>query len=439
MKTTETVRPMGFLLSLCVCALMLHLALFAACAQKPVENRTPAPAKAEPPPSPALRHYDIKPADLPPPNDTPDAQNPPRVIPQPADAKLNLPPGFKVNTFAEGDFKRPRWMALAPNGDVFVTDPGVNSVFILRDTNGDGVAETRFTFAQNLNLPFGMAFWRDYFYVANTNAIVRFRYQPGQTKAAGEPEKVADLPGKGYREHWTRNIIFSPDGTKLYATVGSESNVSVEPEPRAAILEFNPDGTGRRILATGTRNPIGLAFRPGTNNLWSAVQERDRLGDDLVPDYVTAISDGGFYGWPYAYADKQEDPRRKGERPDLVKKTLVPDVLIQAHSAVLGLVFYDGKAFPEEYRGDAFVALHGSWNRAKRTGYKIIRIRFKDGKPVGGYDDFLTGWMLDENRPEVWGRPVGLLVLKDGSMLITDDGANKIWRVSYDGTGSPKK
>ncbi len=430
MKTSETNKPVRFFFTLCACALMLQLTLLSACAQKGRENQASTPAKAEPPIS-TLRHYEIKPADLPPPNDTPDAQNPPNVIPPPAGAQLNLPPGFKVNTFAEGDFKRPRWMVLAPNGDVFVADPGVNSIFILRDANNDGVAETRFTFASNLNLPFGMAFWRDYFYVANTNAIVRFRYKPGQTKAEGEAEKVADLPGKGYREHWTRNIMFSPDGTKLYATVGSESNVSVEPEPRAAILEFNPDGTGRRILATGTRNPIGLAFRPGTRTLWAAVQERDRLGDDLVPDYVTAIQDGGFYGWPYAYADQREDPRRKGERPDLVKKTLVPDVLIQAHSAVLGLVFYDGNTFPAEYRGDAFVALHGSWNRSKRTGYKIIRIRFKDGKPVGGYDDFLTGWMLDENKPEVWGRPVGLLVLKDGSMLITDDGANKIWRVSY--------
>ena len=439
MMTSGTVRPKKFFLSICVSALMLQLGLVSACAQKPRENPPTKPAETQTPSS-VLRHYEIRPADLPPPNATPDAENPSRVIPPPPDARLNLPPGFRVTTFAErGDFKRPRWMALAPNGDVFVADHSANTIFILRDANNDGVAETRFTFASNLNLPFGMAFWRDYFYVANTNAIVRFRYKPGQTKAEGEPEKVADLPGKGYREHWTRNIMFSPDGTKLYATVGSESNVSVEPEPRAAILEFNPDGTGRRIVATGTRNPIGLAVRPGTSSLWAAVQERDRLGDDLVPDYVTAISDGGFYGWPYAYADQKEDPRRKGERPDLVKKTLVPDVLIQAHSAVLGLVFYDGKMFPEEYRGDAFVALHGSWNRAKRTGYKIIRIRFKDGKPVGGYDDFLTGWMLSEDKPEVWGRPVGLLVLKDGSMLITDDGANKIWRVTYDAAGNSKK
>ncbi len=419
---------------------MLLLSSLSACAQKPGQNA--AAPESKPTPSPAaaaLRHYEIKPSDLPPPNASPDAENPPRVVPRPAGAELQLPPGFKANVYAEGgDFKRPRWMALAPNGDVFVADHSANTIFILRDTDNDGVAETRFTFATNLNLPFGMAFWKDYFYVANTNAVVRFRYKVGQTKAEGDPEKVADLPGKGYREHWTRNIIFSPDGTKLYATVGSESNVSVEPEPRAAILEFNPDGTGRRLLATGTRNPIGLAFRPGTRDLWAAVQERDRLGDDLVPDFVTGIKDGGFYGWPYSYADQREDPRRKGERPDLVRKTIVPDVLIQAHSAVLGLVFYEGNMFPEEYRGDAFVALHGSWNRTKRTGYKIIRIRFKDGRPVGGYDDFLTGWMLDENRAEVWGRPVGLLVLPDGSMLITDDGANKIWRVSYDRANGTK-
>jgi glucose/arabinose dehydrogenase len=261
---------------------------------------------------------------------------------------------------------------------------------------------------------------------------VRFKYKPGQTKAEGSPEKIADLPMNGYREHWTRNLIFSPDNSKLYVTVGSKSNVDAGEEPmRAAISEFNPDGTGHRIYASGTRNPIGLAFNPETRQLWSAVQERDLIGDDLVPDYVTSIKDGAFYGWPYSYIGKNEDPRRKGERPDLVQKAIVPDVLIQAHSAVLGLVFYDGKMFPDEYRNDAYVALHGSWNRSKRTGYKIIRIRFKNGRPVGGYDDFITGWMLSEDNPNVWGRPVGLLVMKDGSMLVSDDGAHKIWRVTY--------
>jgi glucose/arabinose dehydrogenase len=414
-------------------SLVFHLSIAAACAQgaKPGGPSQPQPSASPASPN-VLRHYNITPASLPPPNASPDANNPPNVIPKPSGAELYLPPGFEASVFAEGGFERPRWMALAPNGDVFVADSEAGNIIILRDANKDGVAEERFTFASALKQPFGMAFWRDYFYVGNTDAVVRFPYKAGQTKADGPPEKIADLPGKGYREHWTRNVIFSPDGSKMYVTVGSESNVSVEPEPmRAAIMEYNPDGTGKRIIASGTRNPIGLGFYPGTRNLWAAVQERDRLGDDLVPDYVTEIRDGGFYGWPYAYAGRNVDPRRKGERSDLVGKTIVPDVLIQAHSAVLGLVFYEGKMFPAEYRGNAFVALHGSWNRSKRTGYKIISIPFKNGKPTGGYDDFLTGWMMGEDSKDVWGRPVGLLVLPDGSMLITDDGANKIWRVTY--------
>lgn len=380
---------------------------------------------------PTLAHYDIKPSDLPPPNPAEDAVNPPRVIPRPADAKLNMPPGFSVETFAEGEFTQPRWMALAPNGDVFVSDSRAGKIIVLRDADKDGVAEQRFTFVGGMKQPFGIAFWQNYVYIGNTDAVLRFSYKSGQTAAKGPPEKIADLPGRGYREHWTRNILFSPDGKKMYVTVGSESNVSVEPDPmRASIVEFNPDGSGKRIYASGTRNPIGLAWLPGSRTLWAAVQERDRLGDDLVPDFVTEIQDGGFYGWPYAYMGF-EDPRRKGERPDLVKKTLTGNVLIQAHSAILGLAFYQGSMFPPEYRGDAFVALHGSWNRTQRTGYKIIRVRFRNRKPIGGYDDFITGWMLDPNSREVWGRPVGLLVLNDGSMLITDDGANKIWRVTY--------
>lgn len=430
-------------LAACAVALAFQLSVVPAWAQE-AQRQKPTAAPATPTAAPAspskTGHYNITPASLPPPNASTDAVNPPNVIARPAGAQLNLPPGFEASTFAEGGFERPRWMALAPNGDVFVADSQAGRIIILRDTNRDGVAEERFTFATGLKQPFGMAFWRDYFYVGNTDAVVRFAYKPGQTQAGGAPEKIADLPGKGYREHWTRNIIFNPEGTKMYVTVGSESNVSVEPEPmRAAIMEYNPDGTGKRIIASGVRNPIGLAFNPATRKLWAAVQERDRLGDDLVPDYVTEIKDGGFYGWPYSYVGQNVDPRRKGERTDLVSKTIVPDVLIQAHSAVLGLVFYDGKMFPEEYRGNAFAALHGSWNRSKRTGYKIISIPFRNGKLSGGYDDFLTGWMLGEDRKEVWGRPVGLLVLPDGSMLITDDGANKVWRVTYRAPKATKK
>ena len=414
-------------------ASLFYVALFViaslACAQSAFKESTPPSATAT---ADGMRHYDIKLGDLPPPEVQKGPVNFSRVVPKPDNAQLTLPSGFSVAPYAEDDLKRPRWLALAPNGDVFVAESEGDRISVLRDKNSDGKVDERFIFATGLSHPFGMAFWRDYLYVGDTDAVVRFKYKPGQTEAAGAPEKIASLPANGYREHWTRNLIFSPDGTKLYVTVGSKTNVDAGEEPmRAAISVFNPDGTGHRLLATGTRNPIGLAFNPTTQQLWASVQERDLIGNDLVPDYVTSIKDGAFYGWPYAYIGPHEDPRRKGEQPDLVKKTIVPDVLIQAHSAVLGLVFYDGKLFPGEYRGDAFVALHGSWNRVPRTGYKIVRIRFKDGKPVGGYDDFLTGWMLGEDKPEVWGRPVGLLVLQDGSMLVTDDGANKIWRVTY--------
>jgi glucose/arabinose dehydrogenase len=407
---------------------MLALLACAQSAQKSSSAQQPTPGSSANAPG----HHEIKLADLPPPEVQRGPVNPSKVIPRPEGAELTLPQGFEISVWAEGGLERPRWMALSPNGDVFVAESEGNRISILRDKNNDGKVDERFVFVTGLARPFGMAFWRDYLYVGNTDSVVRFKYKPGQVKAEGSPEKIADLPMNGYNEHWTRNLIFSPDGSKLYVTVGSKSNVDAGEEPmRAAISEFNPDGTGHRIYASGTRNPIGLAFNPATKQLWSAVQERDLIGNDLVPDYVTSIKEGAFYGWPYSYIGQNEDPRRKGERPDLVQKALVPDVLIQAHSAVLGLVFYDGNMFPDEYRGDAFAALHGSWNRSKRTGYKIVRIRFKDGKPVGGYDDFIMGWMLGEDNPNVWGRPVGLLLLKDGSMLVSDDGAHKIWRVTY--------
>ena len=377
-----------------------------------------------------LRHYDIKLSDLPAAEVLTGPRNQSKVIPRPEGAELTVPTGFQISVYAEGDLQQPRGLLQAPNGDVFVSESQPNRITILRDANNDGKVDERFVFATGLNRPFGMALWRDYLYVGNQNGVVRFKYKPGQVKADGEPEKLVDLPaGPG---HWTRNVIFNSVGTKMYVAVGSASNVNAgEPPMRAAISEFNPDGTGHRIYASGTRNPVGLAWNPTTKQLWAAVEERDLIGDDLVPEYVTSIKEGGFYGWPYSYLGQNEDPRRKGENPDLVKKAIVPDVLIQAHTAVLGMSFYEGNMFPADFKGDAFVALHGSWNRASRVGYSIIRIKFKDGKPVGGYDDFVTGWMLSPDKAEVWGRPVGVLILKDGSMLITDDGGNKVWRVTY--------
>lgn len=384
----------------------------------------------------------IKSDGLPQPFHTESVRNPPKVVPAPGNASLNVPTGFEVSVFAEGnnkdDYKSVRWVIEGPNGDVFLADSYAGTVYLLRDANKDNKidnASERFAFATGLNRPFGMAIQKvgnqTYFYVGNTDSIVRFKYEVGQTKVEGAPEKLIDLPTGG---HWTRNILFSKDGKKMYISVGSRSNVDAgEPEIRAAINEYNPDGTGHRIFAAGIRNPVGLAWNPANSELWTAVNERDLLGDDLVPEYATSVKAGAFYGWPFAYMGKNEDPRRKGEKPELVQKTIVPDVLIEPHSAALGIIFYTGNMFPKEYQGDAFVALHGSWNRKQRTGYKIIRIPFEKGKPEGGYEDFLTGWVPDPAGFDVWGRPVGLLMLRDGSLLVTDDGGNKVWRVTYKG------
>lgn len=402
--------------------------------------QTPTPTPAAPPPAlPQVVPFDkptvtsIDPAKLPPPFQTESAVRSSRQVPQPAGAKLYLPKGFKINVFAEGDLRVPRWMALAPNGDVFLADSRANSVIVLRDTDNDGRADQRWVFSSKLSQPFGMAFYKDWFYVANTDSIVRFKYKSGQTVADGDPEKLVELTPGGYNQHWTRNILFSPDGKKMFVSIGSASNVNVDADPkRAAISTYDPDGKNQKIYAAGLRNPIGLAWNPKTGELWTAVNERDGIGDDLVPDYVTAVKEGGFYGWPFSYIGQNEEPRRKGENPELVKKAIVPDVLLTSHSAALGIQFYTGKMFPKEYQGDAFVAFHGSWNRQKLTGYKIVRIRFKNGKLLGNsYEDFLSGWLPAEDSNEVWGRPVGLLVAADGSLLITDDGGRKIWRVSY--------
>jgi glucose/arabinose dehydrogenase len=379
---------------------------------------------------PALQHHEIRLDQLPKPYATPSSGNPPSVGARPADAKLYAPQGFHISLFADrlGD---PRAMLLAPNGDVIVSEPGEGKITILRDANHDGVAEQRSTFASGLDNPYGLAFHGRWLYVGNEAAIIRFPSAAGQTTANTRPEQIATLPSGG---HSTRGIAFNRAGTKMYVSIGSASNVSSgEPPERAAIVEMNPDGTGRRIFAGGLRNPVGMTWEPATGNLWTVVNERDGLGDDLVPDYATPVQPGAFYGWPYAYLGPHEDPRRAGEREDLVRKTIAPSILIQSHSAPLGIVFYNGTMFPPEYRGRAFVALHGSWNRSRRTGYKVISIPFTNGHPSGGYDDFVAGWMTADTSRSVWGRPVGLVVLGDGSLLISDDGGGRIWRVTYGG------
>jgi glucose/arabinose dehydrogenase len=390
---------------------------------------------------------------LPQPFHTPWFRKGTRVVAMPDGHQMTVPPGFSVNLFAD-KLQMPRFMTLAPNGDVFVAEPlrGEARITVLRDANKDGIAETRETFASGLNRPFGVAFWKNYLYVGNNDSVVRFDYKPGQTMAGGPPEKIVDLPAsnaavdldtanrlkidisqtRGYN-HWTRNIVFNPAGTKMYVTVGSATNATPEADPRrGAINEYNPDGTAHRVFASGLRNPVGLAYFPGGNTLWTSVNERDQLGDDLVPDYITSVREGGFYGWPYSYIGQHVDPTVTTPRPDLVARAIVPDVLLPSHSAALGLVFYTGSQFPADYRHSAFVALHGSINRSKLSGYAVVRMPFRDGKPIGPQENFLSGFIArDDEEKEVWGRPVGLLQLPDGSLLVSDDGGNRVWRVSY--------
>jgi glucose/arabinose dehydrogenase len=371
---------------------------------------------------------------LAPPYATPSVNNGPHVIPQPAGAQLHVPAGFSAGVYAEG-FEVPRYMLLGPGGELLLTDAAESpngTVYAMPLSKADGYkAGERKKLITGLNRPYGLAFWHDYLYVGEPESIKRYKYD-AKAMTAGPGEEVISLKGFGHG-HWTRSLLFDRAGEKLYVGVGSGSNVSPGEDPvRAAINRYNPDGSGHETYAAGTRNPIGLHWYPGSATLWAAVQERDALGDDLVPDYFTHIQQGGFYGWPFAYIGPNEDPRNKGKAPDLVAKTIVPDVpLIPAHQAVLDFEFYTAKQFPAEYRGGAFLAMHGSWNRAQRVGYKIAFVPFRAGKPSGEERDFLTGWMIAPDSRDVWGRPVGLLVLPDGSMLISDDGGKKLWRVSY--------
>jgi glucose/arabinose dehydrogenase len=384
--------------------------------------------------------------DLPAPYASQSASQSPNVIPPPADAALQVPEGFSVNIFAQG-LEKPRWLALTPTGDVLVTETRENKIQRLIDADKDGVAEDKKIFAtvQNgLNIPFGMAFAGENFFLGNTDEVLHFSFKADQQALSGRGDRIATLPGGGYNQHWTRNVVVSPKGDQLYISVGSKSNVDEEPAPRASVQSMALDGRDLKTFASGLRNPVGLDFHPVTGELYATVNERDGLGDDLVPDYFTRLQSGEFFGWPYAYLSAQNlDPRQLvngsstggiSKRPDLVSQTKTPDVLFQAHSAALGLQFYDGDTFPTRYRNGAFVAFRGSWNRSAGTGYKIVFVPFNaSNRPAGGYEDFLTGFLSDPSGPTTWGRPVGLLVLPDGSLLLTDEANNRIYRVQYKG------
>jgi glucose/arabinose dehydrogenase len=385
----------------------------------------------------------ITPKDLPKPFQSESIRNGPKLVPRPEGALPLVPSGFKVEEFASG-FRNPRLLRVAPNGDLFVAESRANLVRVLRPTKDGTRAEVNQIFVADLKRPFGIAFFPagpdpQWIYIGNTDSIVRFPYRNGDLKPRGPIEVlVPDIPGWGELTgggHWTRDIAFSPNGKKMFVSVGSRSNVHEDPKvnetDRATILEFNPDGTGRRVYASGIRNAVGIAVHPETGDLWGSVNERDGLGDDLVPDYITRIKEGGFYGWPWYYIGPNQDPRHAGVRPDLRDKVIVPDVLLQSHYASLQMLFYTGKMFPKEFRNEIFAAQHGSWNRAKRTGYKVIRVPLRKGVPTGEFEDFVTGFVTREGN--VWGRPVGVAVTKDGSLLVSDDGSNTIWRVTYTG------
>lgn len=379
--------------------------------------------------------------DLAEPYDTPSAKNHPQVVARPEGAWPKAPDGFEVTEFITG-LNQPRVIIRAPNGDMFVTESRANQVRVIRDADHDGKPEVNQVFASGLSRPFGLAFYPPgsdpkFLYVANTDSVIRFTYKPGDIQASGDSETVIkDIPSGnesvGGGGHWTRDLEFSPDGKTLYVSVGSRSNVDDQGEDRRAmILAFDPDGKRERPFATGIRNPVGLATHPKTGELWTSVNERDLLGDNLVPDYITHVQEGGFYGWPWYYMGPHQDPRHAGKKPELKEKVIVPDVLLQSHMASLDMTFYVGDQFPQEYLHDGFASEHGSWNRARRVGYKVIRLPMQEGRATGEFEDFLVGFVTKDG--DVWGRPVGVAVAKDGSLMVTDDASGTVWRVSYIG------
>jgi glucose/arabinose dehydrogenase len=393
-------------------------------------------------------HLSIKPgvtrkitaASLPAPLATPSATNRAQIVPRPASAWPQALPGFKVDLYATG-FQSARKILTAPNGDFFVADSMAGEVKVFRGRKADGTPEQTSVFATGLNRPYGIAFYPagsspQWIYIGNTNAVVKFPYKSGDLKASGAAAAVVpELPSGG--GHWTRDLAFSQDGRRMFVGVGSASNVDdADANPRevhrANVLEYTPEGQFVRVYASGIRNPGGgIVVHPQTGELWVSTNERDALGDNLVPDYITHVQEGGFYGWPWYYIGGHQDPRHAGKHPELKDKVIVPDVLLQAHNASLGFTFYGGAQFPAEYRGDIFAAQHGSWNKSVRTGYEVIRIPLRDGHATGEYQDFLTGFVTADGQ--VWGRPVGVAVAQDGSVMVTDDGSNSIWRISYMG------
>ena len=381
--------------------------------------------------------------DLPAPYATTSAENSAEIVARPAGAMPKVPAGFVVELLTS-DVQKPRMLRTAPNGDVFVVESAAGRVKVVRGADRPAGPERVEVFATGLRQPFGIGFYPAdkprWVYVANTDSVVRFPYVGGDLAARGPAETLVDnISGGGKLRgggHWTRDLVFSSDGTKMYVSVGSRSNVSdaANEDRRARIFEYTPDGKHERVYATGIRNPVGLAVHPETHEVWTSVNERDELGDHLVPDYITRVRDGGFYGWPWFYLGANQDPRHAGKHPELRDRVVVPDVLLQSHSASLGMMFYTGTQFPAAYRGQAFAAEHGSWNRARRTGYKVIWAVVKDGVPSGEYVDFMTGLVTPEG--EVWGRPVAVTQTQQGALLVSDDGGNCLWRVRYVGPGA---
>ena len=392
--------------------------------------------------SPGTRRH-VTAADLPAPAPDQSVDNGAHMVDRPDGVWPVAPKGFKVELYATG-LENPRLMRTAPNGDIFLAESQTSKIKVFRGVGPDGKAKQMSEFASNLNLPFGINFYPagsnpKWIYVGNTDGVVRFPYKNGDMVASGPPEHLLELPGGGRLRgggHWTRDVVFSKDGTKLFASVGSHSNVddsdtTPEEHNRADVLEFTPEGKFVKVFAYGIRNCVGEAINPITGELWCSTNERDGLGNNLVPDYVTHVQEGGFYGWPWYYMGGHQDPRHMGKHPELQAKVITPDVLLNPHFASLEMLFYEGTQFPAAYKGDGFAAEHGSWNRKVRSGYEVIRLPMKDGHATGEYEDFLTGFVLPNG--DVWGRPVGVTVATDGSLYVSDDGSKSIWHVTYTG------